>query len=63
MEEIDLTEIQCGICEESTMLSEEVQEIIVEFLNKGVEEGHFEIEENEDFYEDDEEEKASKTDS
>lgn len=28
------------------MLSEEVQETIVEFLNKGVEEGHFEIEEN-----------------
>ena len=60
MEEIDLTEIKCGICQENTMLSEEVQETIVDFLNKGVEEGHFEIEENEEYEENEELEENEK---
>lgn len=46
MDDINLAEIQCGLCEEITPLSEEVQETIVDFLNKGVEEGEYEIEES-----------------
>lgn len=48
MEDIDLSELHCGVCGETTPLSEEVQETIIEFLNKGVEEGQFELEEEEE---------------
>lgn len=60
MEDIDLSELQCGVCQETTPLSEEVQETIIEFLNKGVEEGHFQLEEE---GEEDEQEKRSQISS
>lgn len=59
MDEIDLAEIVCGLCNEVTPLSEEVQESIVEFLNNGVEQGQFEIEENNESQENEGEEKRS----
>ena len=47
MEELDFSEIICGICNEVTTLSEEVQETLIEFLNNG-EIGDEEDEENEE---------------
>lgn len=35
MDELDFSEITCGVCKEITTLSEEVQETLIEFLNSG----------------------------
>lgn len=47
MEELDLSEIKCGLCGEVTELSEEVQESIIEFLNNGVDEQGLDFEDEE----------------
>ena len=42
--EVDFSEVGCGLCGETTELSKEVQETLIEFLNSG----EFEIEEDQD---------------
>lgn len=47
--EIDFSEVVCGICDETTELSKEVQETLIEFLNNGeYEEGEEHDQENQD---------------
>lgn len=58
--DIDFSEVKCGVCGESTALSKEVQETLLEFLNSG----DFQLNsEDEDDEEDDENEEEEKNDS
>lgn len=51
--DIDFSEVQCGVCGESTVLSKEVQETLLEFLNSG--DFHLDSEDEEDEDKEDEE--------